>query len=256
MTKIILDIANNHLGSRDILDKLISYPPAGMIDYLKFQLYNPEKLNKDYPNYEKYKESCKRCYIDSDTLKHILEEFNWAASKKPMFTIFSKDRIEFLQGALDELDYSATWPCDFALKIASPDMSNFKLIDAVQEAFPSNLLVISTGMHSENQIGECISRYPNAKFLYCISEYPVSPEDIDWGRISELDGFSDHTLGIEAAKKCILMGVEYLEFHFTLSKNLPGKDHFVSKDLKDLDRLVKFKQSLVNNEFYKVRWRG
>lgn len=259
MTKIILDIANNHLGNRQILDKLISYPPSDMINFIKFQLYNPERLNKDYPDYETYKEICQKCFIDKDTLKHILKEFNWAVSKKPMFTIFSEDRIEFLKNALSELDYTDNWPCDFALKIASPDMSNFRLIDTVIKAFPLNLVIISTGMHSEQDICYTVNRYlsnEKVKFLHCISEYPTHPDDIDFDKIKDMDGFSDHSLGIDIAKYCIAANIEYLEFHFTLSKNLPGKDHFVSKDIDDLDRIVRFKRSLINNVNYKARWAG
>lgn len=262
MTKIILDVANNHLGQREILDKLIGYPPSNMVDYIKFQLYNPERLNKDYPNYSSYKKLCDKYYINKETLIHIFKEFNWTAQKKPMFTIFSEDRIEFLQEVLDELGYSLIWPVDFALKIASPDMSNYRLIDSVLRAFPELLVIISTGMHSDKEIDECINRLSVAghrsrvKFLHCISEYPTDPEDIDWGKIKDMDGFSDHTIGIETAKKCIALNVEYLEFHFTLSKDLPGKDHTISKDIKELDRILRFKLSLMNNENYKVRWCG
>jgi len=41
-------------------------------------------------------------------------------------------------------------------------------------------------------------------------------------------GFSDHSLGVEAAMAAMTMGIEILEKHFTLDRNLPGKDQQMS----------------------------
>lgn len=257
MTKIILDACNNHLGCDRLIDTMTEQAASNRVDFIKFQLFNSEKLNKDYPDYKIYKAMCKECEITLDRLKHILVNFKWNLATKPMFTIFSQDRLDLLSRALNDIGFYNIWPTNIALKIGSPDMSNYALIDKCIEIFPENLLVISTGMHSDKEIIECFDRYKDkekVKFLHCISEYPTDPRDIDYAKIMDMDGFSDHTQGIEVAKKIITLGAEYLEFHYTLSRNLPGKDQLVSKDLDDVARIVRFKESLENSEKYKKRW--
>lgn len=254
MTKIILDLCNNHLGSKRILDALISHAMSSEVEFVKFQLFNPEKLNPTYPNYEDYKAMCSECQINKEKLIYILNQFNWLKIR-PMFTIFSPDRVDFLRENIDK----PAWPIDLALKIPSPSMSDYRLIDWCLDSFPDNLLVISTGMHTDKQIVECMQKYKhlqNVKFLHCVSEYPTDKSDIDFNKINDMDGFSDHSLGVDIAKQCIAVGVEFYECHFTLSKNLPGKDHSISKDIDEINRIVRFRQTLANNDLYKERWKG
>lgn len=256
MTKIILDACNNHIGSERIRDTMIEQAASNRIEYIKFQLFNSEKLNKNYPNYSVYKAMCKECEIDLPTISHILRDFKWSYTK-PMFTIFSEDRLDLLDKAFHYVGHYNIEPSEIALKLGSPDMSNYSLIEKCLEEFPNSLLVISTGMHSPIEIVDCISKYGSygrVKFLHCISEYPTDPKDVDFNKIVDMDGFSDHTLGIEIAKKVIALNSEFLEFHYTLSRNLPGKDQIVSKDLDDVKRIVRFRQSIEDAKKYKTRW--
>ena len=47
-------------------------------------------------------------------------------------------------------------------------------------------------------------------------------------------GYSDHSLGINAALTSISMGAKILELHFTLDKTQKGADHELSVDPNDL----------------------
>ena len=78
----------------------------------------------------------------------------------------------------------------------------------------------------------------NTKQLYCISEYPANPDDIEWDIIGIYDGFSDHTLGIESALKFAkLYPDKILEKHIKL-KDSQGPDAFFSITTQELATLI------------------
>src|SRR3990167_9393784 len=61
----------------------------------------------------------------------------------------------------------------------------------------------------------------NARYLYCVPKYPCEYSDIhlpDSFSASIYEGFSDHTLGIEASLVAIGRGATIIERHFTLNK--------------------------------------
>jgi sialic acid synthase SpsE len=62
---------------------------------------------------------------------------------------------------------------------------------------------------------------------------------MDWLRqFTDNVGFSDHTLGNEAAKLAISRGASIVEKHFTIDKNLPGKIQALCAEPSDLRELV------------------
>jgi N,N'-diacetyllegionaminate synthase len=51
-------------------------------------------------------------------------------------------------------------------------------------------------------------------------------------------GYSDHTLGLEAALAAVALGAEVIEKHFTLDRKMPGPDHAASLEPTELTELV------------------
>ena len=51
-------------------------------------------------------------------------------------------------------------------------------------------------------------------------------------------GYSDHTIGIDAAVAAVAMGAQVIEKHFTLDKDLPGTDHILSATPAELREMV------------------
>jgi len=67
----------------------------------------------------------------------------------------------------------------------------------------------------------------NHKQLYCIPEYPADPKDIDWDALLELDGFSDHTIGIGSALRYGRLHPDgILEKHIKLIDSKSPDAHF------------------------------
>ena len=79
---------------------------------------------------------------------------------------------------------------------------------------------------------------------------------MDWLRqFTPHVGFSDHTLGCEAAKLAIARGAEYIEKHFTIDRNLPGKDQKISalpKEIKEIKDYAKIVEELLGKSEVKL----
>ena len=81
--------------------------------------------------------------------------------------------------------------------------------------------------------------------LHCVASYPTPTDEANLRAIREIErlgvtlGYSDHTLGIEAAVLSAALGARIIEKHFTLDKNYSDfHDHQLSADPLDLARLV------------------
>lgn len=253
MTKIILDACNNHLGHPEIIVAMIEEAKRLRADYIKFQLYNPDKLNELYPDYKGYKKTLQQCQITHAKLKLIIDNCE-RVGITPMFTIFSEDRVSYLGKYVKYCN-------NIAVKIASCDMANEILIkEIIGLLMPFEGLAeifISTGMHKDSQISE-VRQYFNDYYihwLYCVSMYPTPPEYINFEKMKQFSGFSDHTITIDCAMKAVAMGMEFVEMHFTLGKSLPCKDSIISKVPSEIEQVTHFRDYLVSVGKYKNRYK-
>ena len=74
-------------------------------------------------------------------------------------------------------------------------------------------------------------------------EYKLS-KDGRIKKITKVIGFSGHYDGIDDAKISLCKGAYYVEKHFTIDKNLPGRDNKFAILPNDLLELSKFKKNL------------
>jgi sialic acid synthase len=79
-----------------------------------------------------------------------------------------------------------------------------------------------------------IEKYHNKiSILYCVSEYPTKPENVNLHSIKYLKnsyskykiGYSDHTIGISTPLAAVALGAEIIEKHVTLYRDMKGTDH-------------------------------
>ncbi|TSC80443.1 MAG: hypothetical protein G01um101425_97 [Candidatus Peregrinibacteria bacterium Gr01-1014_25] len=123
-------------------------------------------------------------------------------------------------------------------KVSSGDVLDFVLLDTLRKT--GKPVILSTGMVSRAELRSAVDFLAAAGspigILYCISEYPCPPETFNLATIPELHatypdaviGFSDHSLGFEAAMAASALGAVVIEKHFSLSRDLWGPDHKVS----------------------------
>tara|TARA_B100000029_G_scaffold342926_1_gene335311 strand:+ start:8406 stop:9104 length:699 start_codon:yes stop_codon:yes gene_type:complete len=78
----------------------------------------------------------------------------------------------------------------------------------------------------------------NIKWLYVVPKYPCKLEDIDFSRIKDYDGYSNHCVNIIAPITAVILGANMIEIHTTLNKNGDYVDNSVSFEKNDLCKLV------------------
>ena len=82
--------------------------------------------------------------------------------------------------------------------------------------------------------------------LHCISDYPAKIDDLNLNCIKTLKdifgikvGYSDHSLGYEAAVVATTLGATVIEKHITLNKYSKGPDHKCSMEPIEFKNFVK-----------------
>ena len=131
-----------------------------------------------------------------------------------------------------------------AVKVASDNATNMPMLRAcARSGLP---VILSTGMCNLTEVaGAILTQWDGLRaVLVCSSEYPCPPESANLSRITTLRkisasipvGFSDHTEGTTAAVTAVGLGACIFETHFTLSRDLPGPDHWWAKTPDELGR--------------------
>jgi sialic acid synthase SpsE len=220
----IAEIGQNHNGDMEIAKKLISAAREGGADIAKFQLYEVDKIFP--PTFEWYQEA-KEAQL---TREQVRELADWCGEVD----------IEFMASVFDT--ERVTWCEEVGMKrykIASRSIDDKQLIEAV--ARTGKDIIASLGMYKGKEFPRIDTR-GRVDFLYCIAKYPTLPGDLDFRRVdfNRYSGFSDHTVGIEAALVAMARGARIIEKHFTLDKNMHGPDHAGSMEPQELGQIVQF----------------
>lgn len=141
-----------------------------------------------------------------------------------------------------------------ALKVASRDLTNHRLIEALADTgIP---LILSTGMADAKDLGDAVRiverRHFDLTILHCLSQYPAEPKNLNLHTIGWLKdhypyriGYSDHTVGVWAPVAAVAMGAEVVEKHVTLSRQMRGSDHEGSLERDGIHRWVRDTRRLV-----------
>jgi sialic acid synthase SpsE len=143
-------------------------------------------------------------------------------------------------------------------KVGSGDVQDLLLMrELIRTKKP---IIFSTGMVSYEELEDVVESIGSAvplAILYCVSHYPCPPEHFNLRTIERMKssfphaviGFSDHSLGNDAALAAVQVGARIIEKHFSLSRELWGSDHKVSSTPKEFSELV---TSVRTREFEKM----
>ena len=234
---LIDDIGWNHLGNLDLAEKMIIEAAKNGADICKFQSWDPADLKKGDWDNDGRKEIYKKAALSSDDhrkLKNICDKY----SVTFMTSIFHEKFINITK----DLDNSIS-------KIPSHEVHNKKLVSKMVENF--DITLISTGACYWREILDYKELFNSGKLIpmHCVSSYPCIDENINLPRINKIKeisqtyGYSGHLKNINDAIAAICFGCKYIEKHFTIDKNLPGRDNLNSILPNELKELHQFKLS-------------
>lgn len=132
-------------------------------------------------------------------------------------------------------------------KVASGEINNFALLDAMLDSGAP--MILSTGMSPMAEIDAAVERIQARKVplavLQCTSLYPCPPELVGLNLIPEFRarygcavGLSDHSATIYPGLAAAAGGLDVLEVHITLSREMFGPDVPASVTPAELRQLV------------------
>ena len=206
----------------DLAKRLIREAKLGQGDLAKFQLYDHTKLygnNPNIPNVELTFEQAK-----------MLFEYGKECGIEVFFSVFDTERVRWCE----EIGVNR-------YKLASTRLTK-ELFYAVVDTNKPIIQSLPFG-RCEPDVLSWLHRPYKCVYLYCIPCYPTPLSDlhfegIRWGKNDMYQGYSDHTIGLWAAKVALARGAEIIEKHFSLSYNIgiDGKWSMTPEDLKELKR--------------------
>ncbi len=237
---IIAEVGNNHEGDFALAQDMVGLAAEAGVDAVKFQTIVPEFFvnRSDEPRFS----TLKKFQLSYAQFEQLSKQAH-AAGIQFISTPFDLESAVFL-GTI----------CD-AIKIASSDNTFFALIEAVAKT--AKPMIISTGLADEADVRSAVDTVNKVwgeriatdalGLLHCVSNYPTSPENANIGAVASLKaafpdrtiGYSDHTIGIEAARLAVGAGARIIEKHFTIANDHSAfRDHQLSADPATMKLLV------------------
>lgn len=257
-TYIIGEIGQNHNGSIDLAKEIIDVAAKEIyveLFDLRLKPMNAVKLTKRDLNEELSESQMQapynsphsfgktygehRAFLELSDEAHF-ELYTYAKSKNLDFieTLCAKGCLSLLKLFTPD-----------ALKVASRDLTNLPLLEAMAETkIP---MILSTGMAGQQELDEALNSitkyHNNISILHCTSEYPTKPEHVNLNTIAFLKenypnykiGFSDHTIGIVTPVAATAIGAEIIEKHITMDRTLKGTDQAGSLGPDGIFRMVR-----------------
>lgn len=246
-TFIIAEVGLNHNGNLELAIKSIQAAAKAGANAVKFQNYATEDFITDkslsYTYMSMGKEVteamwdlCKRCQMQREwlpRLKGLCDDLEVVFLSTPTSESGVKDLINV--GVK-------------LLKNGSDYLTHLPLLRYMGASGAT--VIISTGMADESDVQDAVDAVRSGGnspivLMHCTSSYPVKDADVNLNRMIALRerfgypvGFSDHTIGPDAAVQAVTLGASMLEKHFTLDHNLPGPDHWFSATPLELEQYV------------------
>jgi len=246
---LISEISGNHGGKLSNAIQLVREAAKNGSDLIKLQTYEADKitLNSNRSQFIiKDKRSIwrKKKLFDLCSEGQTPKEWHYKLFKEAKkygvrcFTsIFDENDIEFLE----KLNVPA-------YKIASFESTHYPLIQKVIKT--KKPILISTGLNNLKEISELVNFLKQNKckkfaLLKCTSSYPANLANLNLSTIQDMKkkfkceiGYSDHSIGFNAAIGSVYNGASFVEKHVCLNKSI-GIDAKFSLEVKNLSKLKK-----------------
>ena len=228
---VVAEIGSNWEGNTIKAKKIIRECKKAGADAVKFQIWRANDLyDAKHPSWKVIKKS-ELTFNQASMLKKFADKI-----KIDFFcSAFFPEAVDFLESINVKRYKIASRTCLFK--------DPFALETLKKKASTKKPVIISMGMGGNKKKILKIFSKNNKTFCFCISEYPLEFEKIDWAMALQYDGFSDHTMGIMAPiiftilKKIKNSKKIYIEKRVKL-KNSKGPDASTSITTEQLKELI------------------
>jgi N,N'-diacetyllegionaminate synthase len=235
---IVAEIGNNHEGDPALAEEMIGLAAESGADAVKLQAIDPSLLVSP---------------LQQERLQQ-LERFSLSHSDfERLASVAAQEGVEFLLTPFSSGGVDLVARLCPAVKVASGDNDHHLLLREV--AATGLPILLSTGMSDLEGVMTTVrtiettwqgaDQRPGLVLLHCVSAYPTPYAEANLAAIRTLAGlghrvgYSDHTLGIEAAVSSVALGARVIEKHFTDRRDRSDfRDHQLSSDPQEFRELV------------------
>jgi N,N'-diacetyllegionaminate synthase len=241
---VIAEAGANHNRDMGVARELIDVAADAGADAVKFQTYRGESIySSKTPRFE---------YLtDERSPQELLEAISLPREWQAELLEYARSRgIAWFSSPLDDDAVDSLVEIGVpALKIASFELVHLPLIrKAAESGLP---LILSCGMATYGEIEDALDAAAKGgtdkvSLLRCASLYPSPPEIMNLRAMDTMRaafgvpvGLSDHTTGISVPMGGAALGMDLLEKHFTLSRDMEGPDHPFAIEPDELRALVR-----------------
>tara|TARA_Y100000034_G_C6875825_1_gene400510 strand:+ start:27 stop:851 length:825 start_codon:yes stop_codon:yes gene_type:complete len=246
MTDIIAEIGINHNGSLDKAKQLIQLAATAGCKYAKLQKRDPDicvpdhqkAKPKDTPwglmTYLEYKKRLEFGHQEYFQLFKFAEDLGIAI----FASVWDPLSVEFMS------EYTNI------MKISSASITDLETGRLAREK--SDILMVSTGMSTEEEVETFVSVCNPDVIFHTNSAYPSPVEELNLNYITWLKGkypdkvigYSGHEYGLATTFAAVALGAEIVERHITLDRTMWGSDQPSSVEPSGLFKLVKGVQDI------------
>ena len=249
-TIVIAEAGVNHNGDLELAKNLIKVAAESGADYVKFQMFEAEKLATPSAIKADYQiENTNSSESQFQMLKSL--EIS-KADYVELIEYSSECNIEIFSTGFDiEMNNMLAELGQRIFKVPSGEITNLPYLRNIGQ-FGMDV-ILSTGMSNLDEIDAAIKAINSAgtsldaiTVLHCTTAYPAPMEDINLLAMNTIAqkfgvkvGYSDHSEGIEVSIAAVALGAVVIEKHFTSDRNLPGPDHKASLEPTELKNMIK-----------------
>ncbi len=230
-TTVVAEIGSNWEGSVSKAKQIIKECKNAGADAVKFQMWRAKDLySNTHPQWNVIKKS-ELTFEKAAQIKKISDQ----SDIEFFCSVFYPEGVEFLESLKVKRYKVASRTC--LLK----DPYSLETLKA--KAKTGKPIIISMGMGGNRNKIQKIFSNNTTTFCYCISDYPLKFDKIDWKQAITFNGFSDHTMITTASilfalfKKQQNASEIIIEKHVK-STNSKGPDASTSIDMHKLNELV------------------
>ena len=240
-TTVVAEIGSNWEGSISKAKQIIKECKDAGADAVKFQMWRAKDLYSiTHPQWNVIKKS-ELTFAKATQIKKISDELGIEF----FCSVFYPQGVEFLESLKVKRYKIASRTC----LLKDP----YALETLQSKAKTGKQIIISMGMGGDLNKIQKIFNKNNTIFCYCISDYPLKFNKINWVSAIQFDGFSDHTMGTTAAilftilKKQKNSSSLFIEKHVK-AKNSKGPDASTSIDTAQLKDLINHIRIIENSK--------
>ena len=236
MIEVIAEIGWNHMGDMNIAKKMIEAAQESGATYAKFQTWSVDRLENGEWDHDGRREIYTKAELSVENHRTLIEHCD-------------KVGIEFLSSVFSIPDAKLLHDLGVdKVKIPSFECRNKDLIQFCNDKF--SVVFMSTGTSRWEELKSSVKLFTKARLvlMHCVSSYPADYNKANITKLNHLKtlcghvGYSDHIFGVESCKVAMGYGFSAIEKHFTIDRELPGRDNkfaILPHEMKELTEYIK-----------------